>query len=529
MKTQLAWLLILFLICSNTFAQNSLKNSSPYPIKYRSEVDEKFNIKTLTLAPVYDNVGGIYAKPVENLLTDFLKNDKNWGYSEFMSSSKKIMTEEYDSDPNEVLKALQQTKSQGLLTAIITKGTQGINAKLRLYTAHQGLLLIEEEYQDSETFEVAKVTALYKQLFLNLKNRLPYKGLILSRKASEVTVSLGSVNGLQVGQELTLAQIIKINRHPKLHFMVGSEKEIIGKVQITKVEPYLSFARIVFEKEVGVLEAGVKVLPADFIYYSDPTTSDLPLAHEVENSADLQNETEAYWNFPYPTVARAQVLFSQYSESNKLNSGQNLNAQSPLAPGVHLGLRYNIDTDFYTDLNAQINLFSMNNPLSGSSPSSINAFYSHYSIGLGYNLASDQIMRGLKSSAEVLFNMYNTSLSNTSATALTSTSISALSLKFNASIPIDPEYYFNEAGFVFDLNFNTSLKESPVDSGSNSASLTSLGFFGIIPDSKDFRYRIDLTFTTQSSSFSGNGTRTNDASSGSRTIISEKVGIEYLF
>ena len=40
-----------------------------------------------------------------------------------------------------------------------------------------------------------------------------------------------------MGQELTLAQIIKVNRHPKLKFLVGVEKEIIAKVVVKKAVP----------------------------------------------------------------------------------------------------------------------------------------------------------------------------------------------------------------------------------------------------------------------------------------------------
>ncbi len=246
------------------------KNKNPFPVRYVSEIDQKLTIKTLTLAPVYDNVNGIYSEPIEKLLIELLQADKMWGYTEFPKTDKKIFVETYESKPNDVLNILNQTKTQGLLVALITKGPRGLSAKLKLFSQEQGLLLIEEEFNDVTTFEVEKVRNEFIKLYAQLKNKLPYTGWVLSRQALDVTLNVGELNGVTVGQEIALAQIIKLNRHPKLKTMISVEKEIIGKIKITKVEPYLSFGQIILEKETGVIEVGVKILPLDFIKYPTP-------------------------------------------------------------------------------------------------------------------------------------------------------------------------------------------------------------------------------------------------------------------
>lgn len=248
----------------------SAKNKKPFPVKYVSDVDQKLSIKTVTLAPVYDNVNAIYSDPIQKLLVDLLQSDKVWGYAGFPNMDKKIFVETFDSKPKEVLDILDKTKSQALLTAMITKGPHGLTARLKLYSQDQGLLLLEESFQDISTFEVAKVREEIVTLYHNLKNKLPYQGSVLSRRSLEVTLNIGEKNGVKVGQEISLAQILKINRHPKLKTLVGVEKEILGKVQITKVEPYLSFGQIIFEKETGVIEVGAKIIPADYIAYPRP-------------------------------------------------------------------------------------------------------------------------------------------------------------------------------------------------------------------------------------------------------------------
>lgn len=248
----------------------STKNKKPFPVKYVSEIDQKISIKTVTLAPVYDNVNAVYSAPIQKLLVDLLQSDKVWGYSEYPDSAKKVFIETFDTKPKEVLELLEKTKTQGLLTAMITKGPHGLTARLKFYTQDQGIILLEESFQDINTFEIAKVREEFVSLYHRLKNKLPYQGSVLSRRGLDVTMNIGEKNGIKVGQEIALAQILKLNRHPKLKTLVGVEKEILGKVQITKVEPYLSFGQIIFEKETGVIEVGAKIIPADFIAYPKP-------------------------------------------------------------------------------------------------------------------------------------------------------------------------------------------------------------------------------------------------------------------
>lgn len=248
----------------------STKNKKPFPVKYISEIDQKISIKTVTLAPVYDNVNAVYSSAVQKLLVDLLQSDKTWGYAEFPEMNKKIFVETFDTKPKEVLDILDKTKTQALLTAMITKGPHGLTARLKFYTQDQGLILLEENFQDINTFEVAKVREEFVTLYHRLKNKLPYQGSVLSRRGLDVTLNIGEKNGAKVGQEVALAQILKLNRHPKLKTLVGVEKEILGKVQITKVESYLSFGQIIFEKETGVVEVGAKIIPTDFIAYPKP-------------------------------------------------------------------------------------------------------------------------------------------------------------------------------------------------------------------------------------------------------------------
>ncbi len=55
--------------------------------------------------------------------------------------------------------------------------------------------------------------------------------------------------------------------------MISTEKEVLGRVKLFKVEPYLSFGYVEMEKDPGVIAVGSKVMPDEFVKYSVPVTT----------------------------------------------------------------------------------------------------------------------------------------------------------------------------------------------------------------------------------------------------------------
>ena len=547
-KQRLAFLFFVLFCSLSAGAQtgSNAKNKSPFPVKYTSLTDQNILLKTITLAPVYDNVNGIFSVPVEKLLLDLLQNDKSWGYAEIKGFDKNSFIENYDINPNNVLETLTKSNAQGLITAFITKGPRGISAKLKLFTHDQGLILNEESMEDINTFEVSKVRESFVTMYYNLKNKLPYRGYVLSRRGQDVTISLGSINGVKAGQELTLAQIIKLNRHPKLKTLVGVEKEIIAKVIVEKVDTYLSFAKISFEKETGVVDVGAKVLPSEFLTYPVPKLSaeggvvgDAPARPspaeiksreytDVVIKTESEPKSEVLDRKNSTGVFTAQGVITQYNENNNLNNGQSVNSRQSFAPGIFLGLRYNFKTDYFVDVSMQMNSFSAANGLPGSTPFNLSYSYTYYAAAVGYIYNYDDSTDGITFAASLGIDSYKTAVSASSPVSLTSIDTNAMLLHLKALMPLAPEYPFS-IGAKFDLPLSVSTSESPVNSGSSKASITSLGFFAIYPINEKLHARFDLGLTNLTNRFSGSATRVNPAASGSIELMNEKFGIEYLF
>ena len=553
-----------FLLISKTaIAQtDTVKNKSPFPVKYRSIADEKILLKTLTLAPVYDNTNGIYANPIQKLLVDLLQSDKSWGYAEIKGHDENKFIESYDLNPNDVIDVLTKTEAQGLLTAFITKGPRGINVKLKLFTHDEGYILSEESLEDLNTFEISKLREQVSLMYQNLKNKLPYRGYVLSRRGLDVTVSIGKVNGVKVGQELTLAQIIKLNRHPKLKILVGVEKEIIAKVLVTKADDYLSFAKITFEKETGVVDVGTKVLPTEFVAYprpilnkegtvvgdatfgsksnslepapkdKDDVAKNAPVVYDEEQSPTATEEyrTELFDRHNSLGVLTAQGSIAQFKETNNLQSGVNPSATQGFAPGIFVGAQIYVIKNTFVEANWQTHNFSVNNGLSGSLPFSLSYNYTKTSFALGYDylFEDEENTDGIQFTGTLGFTNFSTDVDNSSPTAFTSTKTSSLNFSARASMNVSEEMPLKIGG-RFDLYLSPRFSETPVDSGSASVNLTSFGFFGTYKLNDKYNLRGDFTLTSINTRFSGTGSRTNPAGSGNQEIMTQQFGIEYLF
>src|SRR5207253_5550013 len=128
-----------------------------------------------------------------------------------------------------------------------------------------GFPLLQEELTDYQGYEIADLEKQLQSMYEKLKARLPYRGMVLSRRGKEVTINLGYKMGIKNNDEISVVQFLKVNRHPKLKFLVSTEKEILGKLKVYKADESLSFAYVTYEREPGTVQANAKLLPLEFV------------------------------------------------------------------------------------------------------------------------------------------------------------------------------------------------------------------------------------------------------------------------
>lgn len=503
---------------------------------FKSSVDEDLTIKKITLAPVFDNVKNIYAKPLGEHLNKILADDRQWAETPWPQTLK-LMPDDLETKPENVKLAQKAAAVDSVLALRITRGPNGISMKLNLFSGGQGLLLAQEILQDYDAFEINALKAQLESMYKKLKAKVPYRATILSRKGQLVTLDMGIEDGLKEGDELSVVQIIKLQRHPKFKFVIGTDKEILGRIKVTKSDDYLSFATLLLEREPNSVVAGMKLIPIDFVKYNETPIDGMgkmqtPLNDRQDGPVAFGDNPKEWRPMPAPTFGKIGILagLGSYSVNNTLDSGYAVNGSNNLVPSIHLEGELWLTPNWFAELNLRQYVFSIPNSYpSASTPEKISISTLETSLQGGYNFLLEDQFWGPKFQFLIGYSQMKSTVDTSTPTAYTSLSFGGLALGVAGSMPLsDDSLYSMGARMMYYLS--PTVDESPVTSGSSSsAKITSFSVFGNYRYQPNFQIKGELLYDLYSASFSGVGTRANTASSASHTLATLAFGIEYLF
>lgn len=507
--------------------QTRAQSNSPFV----SAVDQDLTIKTVTAVPFTDNINGIYAKPLYLKFQDLLTNDKLWAYSGLPDNTTTPL--DLDENPAAVQGFLNTAKAQGLFSFRITKGPKGLNGKLIFFVGNSGQPLLQEELTDYPGFDIADLQKRLAGMYEKIKARLPYRGMILSRRGQEVTINLGFRNGLKNGDEISVIQILKVNRHPKLKFMVGTEKEILGKIKVFKTDEYLSFAYVTYEKEPNTVQPTAKLLPQEFIQYAEPVVQNGQVIAGLENRKDRDlsyGDNPREW-LPQqaPQYGRIALLagLGSYNISTNLSTGS-IDAGTSMAPEIAVKGELWLSSEWNILYGIRQSVFSVNNPLSGSTPGHLNMSLSSYNVMGAYNFLMSDDFFGPKIQLSAGYATYNSHSDQSTPIAFTNMNYGGLLFGLSGQFPLTTEVPM-DLGAQFNMFLSPSMSESSASGDSSSNTINQFGFFGIYHLKSRFKIRGEINFEYYSSDFSGTGAGTHTSTNTTQKLTSFMGGIEYLF
>ncbi|MNJ93532.1 hypothetical protein D3C87_112140 [compost metagenome] len=499
-----------------------------------SAADQDLNIKSIVITPTTDNVSGIYAKPVEEYLRFLVNEDKQWSLADYPKNIS-VKTDLLDENPSDVKKIMTAANAEAVLSSRLIKGPRGLSITLTLYVGRDGLPLLQEVLSDYKGFEINDVKFEVKRLFDNLKNKMPFRATIMSRRGQQVTLSLGSAYGLKPGMNVSVVQVLKINRHPKLNFMIGTEKEVLGRVQLFKVEPYLSFGSIVMEKESGVITVGSKILPEEYIKYPTPVVT--PGGKVLQDLSARPDKDVAFGDSPQewrpeapPQYGKIELLagISSYTQNVNLTSAGSISGDSNFTPNIAVRGELWINPEWYLGFNLRQAVYSLDNSLSGSTPGTLNGSMSQYGIHFGYNFLLSNEFFGPKLQVNLGYSNTTFAIDDSNPTAFTRMQYGGMVLGFAGQFPISEEVPI-DLGAKFDFYLDPGLSENKSSGASSDNKINSFGFFLDYRLRPKFKIRGELLFDYYSSDFSGTGDRTDPATSASHKLTTFMGGVQWLF
>src|SRR6185312_9067881 len=397
-------------------------------------------------APLNDNVSNIYAKPLTEQLTNIVEQDRQWDEKSFPGNQKSNL-ENFEDKPKLVQDLLTGSKVDALLAGRITKGPKGISFRLDLFLAHDGLMIAQESVQDYPGFEIADLRNQMSIAYKNLKARLPYAGLVLSRKNQLVTMNIGTFQGVHDGMDISVVQIVKIARHPRFYFLVSAEKEIIGRIHVDKAEESLSFGSITMERTENVIQPNMKVIPIEFVKYpAAPKAGDGKILQGLGDRQDSEvafgKDSPREWvPATLPSFGKVGLLFGlgSYSVSNDLKSVGSVSGHSSLTPSLHIDGELWLTKNWFGSLQLREFVAQIDNGYSGSSPGHVNPTATETGLQFGYNFLMSDDFYGPKFQLSAGYTTFNTHLDSSTPVAYTSMNWGGLAIGLGGSFPVSDQ------------------------------------------------------------------------------------------
>ncbi len=498
---------------------------------YHSQEDDLITLRRLSVLPMIDNVGGIYSRPLESYLIELIKNDHHWDYEDVNLIGPLVSPEELESSAEKVSQISSGTKSDGILSSRLIKGPGGISIKLNLFSTKDHKLLAQAEERNISNFEVPELQKKVKDLFSQIVKKIPYDGIVLSRQGEMVTINLGKNDGIEPDKVLSVVQIIKLNRHPKFHFLINSEKEILGKIKVLKVDETLSFGKVVTEKEKGVVQKNSKISGVDFVKYHHTST----LTDSSVDQDQLMGRPDALVSFgkgatawlpkKTPTFGLAYAGLGNSFYSYNVQETESLNADSFFNPNIFLGGELWLSPNWTLHAGLRQGIISIGNPKSGSTPDDLSASMSLYEFLIGYKFRLGPSIWGPQLDLMAGMSTYDLKIDDSSPRAFTSTKYSGLKLAVRGTYPLDLKEDWS-LGANLSFFFNPNLNERPSSSGRGADnSIHQFGFFVFRKLDINLRAQLGLDFELFKTNFSANSTTT----SSSQKLTTLNCSLAYLF
>ena len=530
MKNTIRIIILGLLFSLNSYAQKEQKVQTA--AIYKSDIDELLTIKSISILPTTDNVGGIYSRPVEEELKNYI--DKNFRFklvdSQYAGSL--ISPDDLETNPQQVKDVSMGISADAVVASRVTKGPDGITIQISLFLKADGKLISKELQKEKSSFDIKQIKAATSEMFGKVIRQIPYDGMVLSRNNALVTINLGKKNGLTPGQMVSAALLIKVTRHPKLNFIISSDKEVLGKIRLDKVDDTISFGQILTEKSVGAIRKDTKISGIDFVQYSnsplDEAFNESP-QNKIDKNATFGENPKEWRPSDPPSFGKIGASFGlgQMRYNTSRPSAGSLNAESNFYPSIKLMAELWFTSEWIGNFEIEQGVMSANNPGSGS-PRDLSINQSNYLLSFGYNFMIQDDFFGPSVLMSLGYASYGLDVDSSTPLSLTATRYTGLFLGIKGTLPVSDDKRWN-AGGALKYFLTSNLSESPENSGSSDNTMTKFSILGFYQQNTKLRFTGSLDFSLFSTKFSGTGTHSDPATDASQKFTTLSGGIEYLF
>lgn len=439
---------------------------------YKSEVDSALTISRITLLPFYDNVDGIYAKPLQEAIRENLSQNHHYSLISNSLAGSIVTPRDLENDAEKVKALGKELGVEAIIAARVSKGPKGIGIQLSLFLTSDGMLLAQEQIKNFSRFEISGVISESNAAIKKLLASVPYDGRVLSRDGLRVTVNLGKKDGLDKDKIISVVQIIKAVRHPKFNFLISTEKETIGTIKIQKSDDTISFGTITSEKEKGVITKNSKISGLNPVTYaaldtfgSDASDKDL-LSSQPDSLLSFGADPDTWIPRKAPQYGQVGFSLGLSNYSGKINpeSTGPLEMNSSYFAGVGMMGELWLNQEWATRAQIRQSVFSTNNPISGSTPEKLSVSLRSYELSVAYNFLLEEEFFSSKIELRGGLGNFTFDIDHSDPVGFTSTDFNGVLFGVKGLFPITKQRDWLAAAEL-NIYLNPGFKERPIASG----------------------------------------------------------------
>lgn len=503
---------------------------------YSSAEDEDISIKKLLVTVGRDNVQGIYARP----LADHLSGLVTEGHFFEVVPAAEGSSFELDSlrtEPQKTSDLAAKGGADAILHLQVAKGQMGLRLELGLFTKKSGLLWAYADYLEKQKFDLTNVQEVVTKLYQQIINQVPYQGLLLSRTGNKVTLNRGLLANIKPDQEIDVVQILGVERHPEFRFVTHVQKEILGKIRITKVDETLSFGYILFEKEPQAVQTGMKLLIREPVFYPNLANSknesvvDHLLARS-DGSVVMKGDAKEWLPAHSPTFGRLDLLFGlgDFDASSNLETAGNQEAATSMALNAQLSSDIWLTRSWFLRLGLNQGSAQVKNPLADSAPKKLHFALQNTRLGVGYDLAVVDSLYGPRLQMVLGYSQFSLTPTESNPVSFTTNIFDGTAFGLIGFMPLNE--YESKWGFGAELwyHYYPNLDEKPLTSGdSEDSNITELAGVAYYQWNQNIYWITKLGVNSFKTKFKGKGSRTDSATSSDFSWRYLNAGVEFLF
>lgn len=505
---------------------------------YISADDEEITLKSLLISPGKDNLQSIYARPLSLYLESLIEKEHVFSIAKYSDGDATFDLDELRAQTQKTSALLEKSNADGLVHLQVSKGQMGLRFEMALFTKKSGQVWAYADLLEKDHFDLEHARESVQTLLHQILGQIPYQGLVLSRTGGRITINQGANGGVKPDQEIDVIQVVGVTRHPQFQFVTHVQKEIIGKLRITKVDEWLSFGYILFEKEPQVIQPNLKLLIRDPIFYPNLATSKNEsvvkhLLSRGDGRVIMQKDAAEWIPEDNPTFGRMHLLLGmgQFGASTNIASAGGQQGSTLLALNAQVDADLWITRSWFLRLDFTQGSAQLANPLSDSSPAKLNFSLIGLKGAIGYDFLISNSIYGSRIQALLGYSQFSAATTDSTPTSFTSSIFSGIGVGLSGYTPWDE--YESKWGFGAELWYHLypSVSETPVTSGSpqntNIVELSGAGYYHWRPN---LYWVTKVSLNSLNTSFSGTGTRTNGtASSSDYSWTRINAGVEHLF